>query len=151
MIDWPRVFSAIILQAVQAFIQENGRPPVVLDIGCGTGLLSMLAVRGGATEVIGCELYEPLAQVAREITELNCEGRIQVGFPPIIHFLCERSWSENLWYNFACDFVLPVASYRYSLDPSRAVMKNNPPKDLFVEVPRRYVILSGPPSIRRSA
>ena len=51
----------------------------MLDIGCGTGLLSMLAVRGGAAEVIGCELYEPLAQVAREVTELNCPGKIKVG------------------------------------------------------------------------
>lgn len=67
-------------QAVQAFILEHGRPPVVLDIGCGTGLLSMLAVRGGAEEVIGCELYEPLAQVAREVTELNCPGKIKVSF-----------------------------------------------------------------------
>lgn len=55
---------------------------MVLDIGCGTGLLSMLAVRGGAAAVIGCELYEPLAQVAREVTELNCEGKIKVGLSP---------------------------------------------------------------------
>lgn len=67
-------------QAVESFIQEHGRPPVVLDIGCGTGLLSMLAARGGAVEVYGCELYEPLAQIAREVTELNCEGKIKVMF-----------------------------------------------------------------------
>lgn len=67
-------------QAVQAYVQENGKPPVVLDIGCGTGLLSMLAVRGGATEVYGCELYEPLADIAREVTELNCKGKIKVHF-----------------------------------------------------------------------
>lgn len=38
----------------------------------------MLAVRAGAKEVYGCELYEPLAQVAREVAELNCEGKIKV-------------------------------------------------------------------------
>ena len=49
----------------------------MLDIGCGTGLLSMLAVRAGAKEVYGCELYEPLAVIAREVTELNCTGKIK--------------------------------------------------------------------------
>lgn len=64
-------------QAVHAFIREKGRPPVVLDIGCGTGLLSMLAVRAGASEVFGCELYEPLAQIAREVTALNCGNTVK--------------------------------------------------------------------------
>lgn len=50
---------------------------MVLDIGCGTGLLSMLAVRAGASEVYGCELYEPLAQIAREVTALNCGDKIK--------------------------------------------------------------------------
>lgn len=68
-------------QAVRTFISKRGRPPVVLDIGCGTGLLSMLAVRAGAKEVYGCELYEPLALVAREIAELNCEEKIMVRLP----------------------------------------------------------------------
>lgn len=67
-------------QAVHGFIRENGRPPVVLDIGCGTGLLSMLAVRAGALEVYGCELYEPLAQIAREVTSLNCGDSIKASF-----------------------------------------------------------------------
>lgn len=49
----------------------------MLDIGCGTGLLSMLAVRAGAVEVYGCELYEPLAQIAREVTALNCGDSIK--------------------------------------------------------------------------
>lgn len=50
---------------------------MVLDIGCGTGLLSMLAARAGAEEVYGCELYEPLAQIAREVTALNCGDKIK--------------------------------------------------------------------------
>lgn len=70
--------SVPLLQAVHSFIQQHGRPPVVLDIGCGTGLLSMLAARAGAEEVYGCEMYEPLAQIAREVSELNCKGKITV-------------------------------------------------------------------------
>ncbi|CAB1110983.1 unnamed protein product [Ectocarpus sp. CCAP 1310/34] len=38
----------------------------------------MLAVRAGAEEVYGAELYEPLAQIAREVTTLNCGDRIKV-------------------------------------------------------------------------
>lgn len=50
---------------------------MVLDIGTGTGLLSMLAVRAGAAEVYGCELYAPLAEIARDVTSLNCGDKIK--------------------------------------------------------------------------
>lgn len=53
----------------------------MLDIGCGTGLLSMLAATSGAEKVYGCELYEPLAHIAREVTQLNCKNKIKVGVP----------------------------------------------------------------------
>ncbi|CAM9336262.1 unnamed protein product, partial [Ectocarpus fasciculatus] len=71
-------YETAITNAVHTFIEEHGRPPVVLDIGQGTGLLSMLAVRAGAVEIYGAELYEPLAQIAREVTALNCGDRIKV-------------------------------------------------------------------------
>lgn len=76
--DFAAVGACVPPQAVQAFIRTHGRPPVVLDIGCGTGLLSMLAARAGAEEVYGCEMYKPLAQIAREVTELNCKGKVKV-------------------------------------------------------------------------
>lgn len=75
--DCPWPLSLCCRQAVHTFIREKGRPPVVLDIGCGTGLLSMLAVRAGASEVFGCELYDPLAQIAREVTALNCGDNVK--------------------------------------------------------------------------
>lgn len=37
----------------------------------------MLAVRAGASEVFGCELYEPLAEIAREVTALNCGDKVK--------------------------------------------------------------------------
>lgn len=78
------MLHATLRQAVQAFIREKGRPPVVLDIGCGTGLLSMLAVRAGASEVYGCELYEPLAQIAREVTELNSGDKVKASVRAVV-------------------------------------------------------------------
>ncbi|MFK8104918.1 MAG: tetratricopeptide repeat protein [Saprospiraceae bacterium] len=45
--------------------------PLVLDIGTGSGLLAMMAARGGAKQVIACELHERLAATAQEIIEVN--------------------------------------------------------------------------------
>lgn len=43
----------------------------VLDIGTGSGLLSMMAARAGAGQVVACEMHERLAQTAQEIVALN--------------------------------------------------------------------------------
>lgn len=43
----------------------------VLDIGTGSGLLSMMAARAGAAEVIACERESKIAEVARTIIEKN--------------------------------------------------------------------------------
>jgi predicted RNA methylase len=47
------------------------RDKTVLDIGAGSGILSMLAVRRGARHVYACEMLEALADKAREIVRLN--------------------------------------------------------------------------------
>lgn len=44
---------------------------IVLDIGSGTGLLAMMAARAGAKETITCEMVPQLAQLTRDIVELN--------------------------------------------------------------------------------
>ncbi len=43
----------------------------VLDIGSGSGLLAMLAVRAGAARVISCEVDPLLAEVARQVIHSN--------------------------------------------------------------------------------
>ena len=55
-------------QAIRAQVSRPGMR--VLDIGCGGGLLSLMAARAGA-EVIACEISPPLIPVAREIFQAN--------------------------------------------------------------------------------
>jgi predicted RNA methylase len=51
----------------------------VLDIGTGTGLLAMMAVRAGAARVTACEAIGPLAEAAREIVHRNgMSDRIEI-------------------------------------------------------------------------
>lgn len=42
-----------------------------MDIGTGTGLLSMMAVRAGANQVTAIEMFKPMADCARKIFERN--------------------------------------------------------------------------------
>jgi protein arginine N-methyltransferase 1 len=50
--------------------QHLFKDKVVLDVGCGTGILSMFAAKAGAKQVIGVDCSEIIIQ-AREIVKLN--------------------------------------------------------------------------------
>lgn len=52
-------------------MHERGAKANVLDIGTGTGLLSMMAVRCGADTVTACEAFVPMAECALKIIEDN--------------------------------------------------------------------------------
>ena len=43
----------------------------VLDVGTGSGLLSMMAARAGAKKIFACEMVRPIADVARTIVLSN--------------------------------------------------------------------------------
>ncbi|CAH1119806.1 unnamed protein product [Phaedon cochleariae] len=61
-------------KALKAAIQKmhsKGKKANVLDIGTGTGLLSMMAVRNGADSVVACEAFKPMAQCALKILQIN--------------------------------------------------------------------------------
>ncbi len=69
---------------------RKGRGPIVIDIGCGTGLLALMAARAGASHVHACEQFKPLAKVAQRVVQANdmealvtvhmkCSSHLQVG------------------------------------------------------------------------
>ncbi len=53
---------------------ENKRVHV-LDIGTGTGLLAMMAVRCGADKVTACEAFKPMIQVSFILYWLNYKNK----------------------------------------------------------------------------
>ena len=49
-------YCEAIARAVADFVAREGRPPVVLDAGCGTGLLTLFALTAGAERVISVDV-----------------------------------------------------------------------------------------------
>ena len=59
-------------QAYDSALRQHVTPDsIVLDIGCGAGLLSMMAVRAGAKHVYACEVHELMHHHAEKIFKLN--------------------------------------------------------------------------------
>lgn len=66
------LYGGAITDAVRRLTERaGGRPPRVLDIGTGTGLLAMMAVDAGATDVTAYEAFDPMADVAARVIEAN--------------------------------------------------------------------------------
>ncbi|XP_037306713.2 protein arginine N-methyltransferase 7 [Pungitius pungitius] len=59
------------IRAAVARVKARGERVVVLDIGTGTGLLSMMAVTAGADFCYAVEVFKPMAEAARCIVEKN--------------------------------------------------------------------------------
>ncbi|KAG5338171.1 ANM7 methyltransferase, partial [Acromyrmex heyeri] len=68
--------------ALKAAIEKKhqaGEEANVLDIGTGTGLLSMMAARCGADTITACEAFKPIAKCAVQIIKENgFEDKIQL-------------------------------------------------------------------------
>ncbi|XP_012666552.1 protein arginine N-methyltransferase 7 [Otolemur garnettii] len=59
------------IQAAVSRVKDKGQKALVLDIGTGTGLLSMMAVTAGADFCYAIEVFKPMADAAVKIVEKN--------------------------------------------------------------------------------
>ncbi|XP_044516496.1 protein arginine N-methyltransferase 7 isoform X2 [Gracilinanus agilis] len=59
------------IRAAVKRVKEKGQKAIVLDIGTGTGLLSMMAVSAGADFCYAIEVFKPMADAAVKIVEKN--------------------------------------------------------------------------------
>ncbi|XP_023066015.1 protein arginine N-methyltransferase 7 isoform X2 [Piliocolobus tephrosceles] len=59
------------IRAAVSRVKDRGQKALVLDIGTGTGLLSMMAVTAGADFCYAIEVFKPMADAAVEIVEKN--------------------------------------------------------------------------------
>ncbi|KAM8860586.1 protein arginine N-methyltransferase 7 isoform 2-T2 [Synchiropus picturatus] len=59
------------IRAAVSRVKARGQKVVVLDIGTGTGLLSMMAVTAGADFCYAVEVFRPMAEAARCIVKKN--------------------------------------------------------------------------------
>ncbi|KAK0156199.1 Protein arginine N-methyltransferase 7 [Merluccius polli] len=59
------------IRAAVARVKARGDKAVVLDIGTGTGLLSMMALTAGADFCYAVEVFKPMAEAAKCIVEKN--------------------------------------------------------------------------------
>ncbi|QAY76392.1 50S ribosomal protein L11 methyltransferase [Sphingosinicella sp. BN140058] len=57
--------------AIKAAIDVAGPDARVLDIGAGSGLLSLMAARAGARQVVACEMEPMIAEMAERIVARN--------------------------------------------------------------------------------
>lgn len=58
-------------RAIRRAVATRGPAARVLDIGTGSGLLSMMAARSGAASVVTCEVVPSIAAIARRIIAAN--------------------------------------------------------------------------------
>ncbi len=74
----PGVFAPTYTSRTIAEALEIEPGDTVIDVGCGSGVLSFVAARLGAERVIGCDLSAPAVEVAREnARRLDLEDRVE--------------------------------------------------------------------------
>ena len=57
-------YAEAIKQCIAQFQKQQGRAPLVLDLGCGTGLLTRLALMHGAAKVVGVDTNHTMCSLA---------------------------------------------------------------------------------------
>ena len=70
--------------ALDKLLARADTAPSVLDVGCGSGILSMLAAKLGAEQVVGLDINETSLEVARENARLNdLVDAIEIAMTPV--------------------------------------------------------------------
>lgn len=59
-------YASFILNSPELF-----HDAIVLDVGCGTGILSLFAARAGAKRVLAVDASKNIAEKAKEIVKIN--------------------------------------------------------------------------------
>jgi SAM-dependent methyltransferase len=74
----PGVFAPTHTSRTIAEVLEVGPDDTVIDVGCGSGVLSFVAARLGAQRVIGCDISEEAVDVARlNARRLGLDDRVE--------------------------------------------------------------------------
>ncbi|XP_059148867.1 protein arginine N-methyltransferase 7-like isoform X2 [Physella acuta] len=81
--DRNKKYYLAIKQAVK-LLKDQGKKVKALDIGTGTGLLSMMAAEAGADTISACEAFPPMAACADAVLKIN-------GFKDKIKLIPKRS------------------------------------------------------------
>src|ERR671910_456561 len=84
----PDVFAPTHTSKTIAEALEVGPGDTVIDVGCGSGVLSFVAARLGAHRVIGCDISEEAVEIARRNAkslglEDTCEFRVGSLLDPV--------------------------------------------------------------------
>lgn len=69
--DRNNVYNTSIGKLIDHFVKEHDRHPIILDIGTGTGLLSMFSASKGAEFVFGIEMFDAMASIAERVVGSN--------------------------------------------------------------------------------
>lgn len=64
--DRNKIYESAIELCLGNFAKKVGSHPIVMDVGCGTGLLSLLCAKHGARFTYGIEMFDTMAQIATE-------------------------------------------------------------------------------------
>ena len=74
----PGVFSPTHTSRTIADALDIGPDDTVIDVGCGSGVLSFVAARMGAKRVVGCDISEEAVEAAtRNAKRLGLDDRVE--------------------------------------------------------------------------